>query len=199
MAGLTGGIASGKSTVASWFAAWGAYVVDADRVARDVVAPGRPAFHAVIERFGPAILGDDGEIDRLELGRTVFHDSGERRALEAILHPAIREESRRRFALRSGKAVLGVYEASLLVETGAHEDFDCLIVAACSIETQIARLIERDGFDEEEARARLAAQFPLEKKVELADFVIDTNGSLVETETHARAVWKALTADQRAG
>ena len=195
VAGLTGGIASGKSTVAGMFAAWGAYVVDADRVARDVVAPNGPAFDALVERFGATILNEVGEVDRLELGRIVFDDEGERRALEAILHPAIREESRRRFARLSGKAVIGVYEAALLVETGTHEDFDFLIVAACSTKTQIARLIERDGLGEEDARRRLAAQFPLEKKVELADFVIDTEGSLAETETRARTVWNALTAE----
>ena len=195
MAGLTGGIASGKSTVAGMFAAWGAYVVDADHVARDVVAPDGPAFDAVVKRFGAKILDEVGEIDRLELGRIVFYDEGERRALEAILHPAIREESRRRFVQLSGKALIGIYEASLLVETGTHEDFDFLIVAACSTETQIARLIERDDLGEEDARQRLAAQFPLEKKVELADFVIDTGGSLVETEGRARVVWDALTAE----
>jgi dephospho-CoA kinase len=197
VAGLTGGIASGKSTVAGMFAAWGAYVVDADRVARDVVARGGPAYDAVVQRFGATILNNDGAIDRLELGRIVFHDEGERRALEAILHPAIREESRRRFASRSGKAAIGIYEASLLVETGTHDDFDILIVASCSAGTQILRLIERDGLSEEDARRRLASQFPLEKKVELADFVIDTNGSLAQTETRARAVWDALITTSR--
>ncbi len=113
--------------------------------------------------------------------------------MEAILHPLIREESRRRFAAHAGEAPLGIYEASLLVETGAWKDFDCLVVAACTAETQIARLVARDGLDEDAARKRLAAQYPLEKKVELADHVIDTNGSLEETEARARAVWEVLT------
>ena len=193
MAGLTGGIASGKSTVAAWFASWGAHVVDADQVARDVVSPGGPAFDAVLKHFGERILAEDGAIDRIELGRIVFDSDADRAALEAILHPVIRDESRRRFAAHAGEAVLGVYEASLLVETGAHEDFDCLIVAACKPETQLSRLIERDGLGIADARKRLAAQFPLEKKVELADHVIDTNGSLEETRARARAVWDALT------
>ncbi len=193
VAGLTGGIASGKSTVAGWFASWGAYVVDADQVARDVVAPGGPAFDAVVERFGKAIVTEDGDIDRVELGRIVFDRESELKALEAILHPVIREESRRRFEDHAGEAALGVYEASLLVETGAWKDFDCLIVVACAAETQIARLIDRDGLSEEDARKRLASQFPLEKKIELADHVIDTSGTLEETEARAHSVWDAVT------
>lgn len=192
VAGLTGGIASGKSTVAGWFASWGAYVVDADQVARDVVAPGGPAFDAVVERFGRAIVTAEGGIDRVELGRIVFDRESELKALEAILHPEIREESRRRFENYVGEAALGVYEASLLVETGAWKDFDCLIVVACAAETQIARLIDRDGLSEEDARKRLASQFPLEKKVELTDHVIDTSGTLEETEARARSVWDAV-------
>jgi dephospho-CoA kinase len=194
VAGLTGGIASGKSTVAGWFASWGAYIVDADQVARDVVAPGGPAFDAVIERFGKAIVTAEGDIDRAELGRIVFDREPELKALEAILHPVIREESRRRFESHTGEAVLGVYEASLLVETGVWKDFDCLIVVACAAETQMARLIDRDGLSEEDARKRLASQFPLEKKVELADHVIDTSGTLEESEARARLVWDAVTA-----
>lgn len=192
VAGLTGGIASGKSTVAGWFASWGAYVVDADQVARDVVAPGGPAFDAVVERFGRAIVTAEGGIDRVELGRIVFDRESELKALEAILHPEIREESRRRFENYVGEAALGVYEASLLVETGAWKDFDCLIVVACAAETQITRLIDRDGLSEEDARKRLASQFPLEKKVELTDHVIDTSGTLEETEARARSVWDAV-------
>jgi dephospho-CoA kinase len=195
VAGLTGDIACGKSTVARWFAAWGAHVVDADRVARDVVAPGGPAFDAVVRRFGRSILAADGTIDRAELGRVVFDNPGERKALEAILHPAIRAESERRLADHAGDAAVGIYEASLLVETGAHDDFDCLIVVACGPETQIARLIERDGLDEEDARKRIAAQYPLEKKIELADHVIDTDGTLEQTERQARAVWDTLTGE----
>lgn len=193
VAGLTGGIASGKSTVAAWFASWGAYVVDADEIARDIVAPGGPAFDAVIERFGETILTPDGSIDRIELGRIVFDSDTDRKALETILHPIIRDESQRRFAENAGKSVLGIYEASLLVETGASNDFDCLIVAACKSETQIARLIERDDLSEDDARKRLAAQYPLQKKIDMADHVIDTNGTLEETRERARSVWDALT------
>ena len=197
MAGLTGGIASGKSTVAAWFASWGAYIVDADQVARDIVAPGGAAFDPVIDHFGKTILAKDGTLDRIELGRIVFDSETDRRALEAILHPIIRDESRRRFAAHAGDAVLGVYEASLLVETGTHKDFDCLIVAACRSETQVSRLIERDGLTQEEAGKRLAAQFPLEKKIELADHVIDTDGTLEDTRAQARAVWETLTSAGR--
>ena len=192
VAGLTGGIASGKSTVAQWFAEWGAFVVDADQVSRDLIAPGGIAFDAVVARFGRRILDDAGQIDRAVLGRLVFDDADERRALEAILHPAIRAESQRRF--ERCEAPLKVYEASLLVETGAWKDFDWLVVAACPTETQLMRLIARDGLDREQARKRLAAQFPLHKKVELADYVIDTAGTLEETKLNARVVWKALTA-----
>ncbi|NIM02215.1 MAG: dephospho-CoA kinase [Acidobacteria bacterium] len=179
--------------MARFFASWGAYVVDADRVARDVVAPGGPAYDVVVERFGRSILAGDGTIDRVELGRIVFDNAAEREALEAILHPVIREESKRRFTEQAGDAPLGIFEASLLVETGAHEDFDCLIVVACEPQTQIARLIERDGLGEDDARKRIAAQYPLEKKIALADHVIDTDGSLEQTELQARAVWDVLT------
>ena len=190
--GLTGGIASGKSTVAAWFASWGAYVVDADQVARDIVAPGGAAFDRVVDLFGKSVLAPDGTLDRVELGRIVFDDDADRKRLEGILHPIIRDESRRRFDEHPDAAALGVYEASLLVETGVHADFDCLIVAACRPETQLLRLTERDDLSEADARKRLAAQYPLEKKVALADHVIDTDGTFEETEARARAVWDAL-------
>lgn len=188
--GLTGGIASGKSTVAGWFSAWGAFVIDADQVARDVVRPDGPAYDAVLAHFGRRILDVDGRIDRVALGRIVFDDADQRRALEAILHPAIRRESTRRFARCAAR--LGIYEASLLVETGAWREFHCLVVAACSAETQLRRLVARGRLDEADAIKRLAAQFPLDRKVELADYVIDTGGTLEETESRAREVWEVL-------
>lgn len=190
IAGLTGGIASGKSTVANLFASWGAFVVDADQVSRDVVQPGGPAFDAVLEHFGKRILDRDGRIDRALLGGVVFEDADERRALERIVHPAIRDESRRRF--ETARAPFGIYEASLLVETGAWKEYDCLIVAACPPEVQLERLIARDGLDVEDARRRIAAQYPLDRKTELADYVIDTHGLLEETEARAREIWETL-------
>jgi dephospho-CoA kinase len=168
IAGLTGGIASGKSTVANLFASWGAFVVDADQVSRDVVEPGGPAFDAVLGHFGKRILDRDGRIDRALLGGIVFDDAEERRTLEQIVHPAIRDESRRRF--QRARAPLGVYEASLLGETETLKDFDCLIVAACPPEVQLERLVARDGLDVEDARKRIAAQYPLDRKIELADY-----------------------------
>jgi dephospho-CoA kinase len=197
--GLTGGIAAGKSTVAAELARLGACVVDADRVAREVTAPGGATHEAVVRRFGRSILAPDGCIDRAALGRAVFGDSAARADLERIVHPEVRAEAERRFrrAAREAGCRVAVLDAALLVETGAWRDLDRLIVVRCSRSEQRARLIARDGLSATEAEARIDAQAPLERKLALADYVIDTSGSLAETRRQTAAVWQRLLEESR--
>lgn len=190
--GLTGGIASGKSTVAAMLAELGAFVVDADLLSRELMQPGGAVYQAVVQRFGRSILGPGECIDRQALGRIVFADSAEREALNAILHPAIRAEAQRRMDAAAPQAPFAVFDAALLVETGAWRGFDRLIVTRCSPATQIRRLIERDGLTAEEARARVEAQAALEDKLAVADYVIDTDGDLERTRRQTRAVFTKL-------
>ncbi|MBO6936334.1 MAG: dephospho-CoA kinase [Deltaproteobacteria bacterium] len=191
--GLTGGIASGKSTVAEFFRRLGAAVVDADQVARDVVAPGSEGFIAVVDEFGAAMVGEDGSLDRAKLGALVFQDPGARKKLNAITHPRIAAESRRRIAEElASDAPYVVYEAALLVENGLAKAFQPLIVVAVSPEEQLARLMARDGSTAEEAQKRIDSQLPLEKKLELADHVIRNDGALPETEQQVSEVHEAI-------
>ena len=193
--GLTGGIASGKSTAAKILVELGARVVDADQIARDVVAPGQPALAELVARFGSDYLLPDGTLDRKRLGARVFADVDERRKLNAITHPRIAAETQARLAaLRDAGEPLAVYEAALLVENGAQAGLDGLIVVACSEPTQRARLMARDGLSAEEADARMAAQWPLAQKVAVADWVIDSNGTLAETREATGRVWAEVVA-----
>jgi len=195
--GLTGGIACGKSTVAATLADCGAAVVDADAVAHEVTAPGGAAFDEVVARFGRELLDEGGRIDRARLGRIVFADEAARRELEAMVHPHVRRESRRRLdqqARRLGARV-AVLEAALLVETGAWREFDRLVVVACSRRVQIERIVGRDGLDETEAQRRIDAQAPLARKTALADHVIETDGPIERTRQRAREVYAALLAE----
>jgi dephospho-CoA kinase len=179
--GLTGGIGSGKSTVARLFADLGVPVLDADQLAREIVEPGRPAF-ADIAAAWPEVIDGDGRIDRKRLAAIVFADPTARERLEAITHPHIAALAEERFAAlaRAGHG-LAVYEASLLVESNRHRDFDGLIVVTVSPETQLGRVLARGGLTEAEARARIAAQLPLATKVAAATHVIDNDGSAEAT------------------
>lgn len=180
--GLTGGLASGKSTVAARLRARGLPVIDADLLAREVVAPGTPGLAAVVEAFGPEVLAADGSLDRARLAEIVFHDEGKRRALNGILHPRIGLASAERVAALDGAGEeLACYEAALLVENGLADAFRPLVVVAVSEEEQIARAMARDGATREQARARIAAQLPLAAKIATADHVIDTSGPREET------------------
>lgn len=195
--GLTGGVASGKSTVAAMLSSYGAFVVDADRLVHEITSPGREEFGRVVSRFGSDVLDDAGEIDRGRLGQIVFADSEARQALEKILHPGVRAEAVRRFdeAAREMKVRIGVFDAALLVETGAYRDYHRLIVVRCSPATQIARLRDRNGLSREQAEARLAAQAPLEHKLAVADYVIDTEGSLEHTREQTARIFEQLQHD----
>ena len=192
--GLTGGIACGKTTVAEMFGDLGIPVVDADELAREVVAPGTTGLARIVEVFGEEVLLADGSLDRKRMGDIVFDDEQARSTLNAILHPLIGAAGVARIAgLQDDPAPYILYEAALLVETGSFDSFAGLIVVSASPQTQKARLIERDGFSEDEADARIGAQLPLAEKVAVADYVVVNDGDLEGTrsqvlETHQQLV-----------
>jgi dephospho-CoA kinase len=190
--GLTGGIGSGKSTVSAMFRALGAEVIDADQVARDVVEPGTPALEEIGRRF-PGVVDAGGKLDRATLGARIFGDAAERRALEAIVHPRIREEVARRTAAleRAGVGVV-LYDAALLIENGLHRGMDGVVLVSVPEAVQRARLAARDGLDEAAISARLAAQLPLADKRAHATWVVDNGGSLEETRAQVRRIWEEI-------
>jgi dephospho-CoA kinase len=176
--GLTGGIATGKSTVSGMLRELGVPVVDADALVHDLMAPDGPAVAPIVRAFGEACRSSDGGIDRERLAEVVFSDKEARARLEEIVHPMVHTESARRLAeeaLLSPSGVV-VYDAALLVETQRHEEFARLVVVATDRETQLTRLMDRDGLDADDAGARVRAQLPVEAKVEVADYVIDNSG-----------------------
>lgn len=177
--GLTGGIASGKSTVAAFFADLGAEVIDTDAIARELVAPGQPALSAIVNRFGPGILTADGRLDRRALRAIVFADTAGRRALEAILHPRIREEALAR--ADASRAPYVVLVVPLLFETGFDRIVDRTVVVDCPESIQIDRLMRRDAIGPEDARAMLGAQIGRADRNRFADDLIDNAGELAAT------------------
>lgn len=191
-AALTGGIATGKSYCLARFEALGIPTVDADRLARLAVAPGSPGLTAVIERFGRSVLRDDGTLDRSALGGIIFSDRAARADLEAIVHPEVYRRIREWFAKLPPATPVAIADIPLLFETGHQHDFDRVIVCACSADEQLRRLVARDGLSEPEARARLAAQWPIEEKAGRAHYVIRTDGVLAETDAQVRAVADSL-------
>jgi dephospho-CoA kinase len=191
-AALTGGIATGKSYCLARFAALGVPVVDADHLARLAVAPGTPGLAAVVARFGPSVLQPDGVLDRAALGRVVFEDPDARKALEAIVHPDVYRRIREWFSQLPADTRVAIADIPLLFETGRDREFDRVIVCACPPEVQIRRVMARDGSSEPEARARLAAQWPIAQKVAKADYVIRTDGTFEETDGQVAEVVKAL-------
>lgn len=182
---LTGGIATGKSTVARVLRAQGIPVVDADALARAAVAPGSPGLRAVVTRFGPTVLDTDGALDRAALGRLVFSDAAARRDLEAVIHPLVRAGVAAFYQALPAEAPPGVAEIPLAYETGWAASFDLVIVAACAPALQVQRLVARDGLPPADAEARLAAQWPIADKARLADLVLRTDGNLAATESQA--------------
>ncbi|HYM69498.1 MAG TPA: dephospho-CoA kinase [bacterium] len=196
--GLTGGIASGKSTVTAALRDAGAAVVDADRIAREVVAPGGPAYDDVVREFGSELVGPGGAIDRKALGARIFNDAAARRRLNALTHPHIRRrmaEDAARLAATPGVAVI-VFEIPLLLDTTDGRDLglDGIIVVSAPEDVQLDRLIARDGVSRDEARRRLAAQVPLRDKVAAADWVIDNSGTPDATRRQVERLWTTLTA-----
>lgn len=191
--GLTGGIASGKSTVAARLRKRGVSVVDADALAREIVTPGSEGLRAVVTAFGPGVLAPDGSLDRKALGDIVFADLVARRRLEAITHPLIGQLAMERAADhgRAGEPLV-CYEAALLVENGMADAFRPLVVVSCPPEVQLARVRARDGSSVEDTRRRMASQKPLAEKVAAADHVIDTSGTLEENARRTDEVLAAI-------
>jgi len=198
--GLTGGIGSGKSTVAGFFGDLGVPVVDADQVAREVVEPGTDGLAEVVAEFGEGVLDADGALDRTALGAVVFGDAGARSRLEAILHPRIGALSTQKLmSLAQQGHPYALYEAALLVEKGSHKMMGKLVVVAVDDATQLARVKARDALDDEAALARIASQLPLSEKIAVADHVIRNDGTLEGTRTQVQAVHQELLAALETG
>jgi dephospho-CoA kinase len=193
--GLTGGLGSGKSTVAARFRARGLPVIDADALAREVVARGTEGLAEVVRALGPEVLLPDGSLDRARVAAMVFSDADRRRQLNAIVHPRIAAlTAERAAALEARGEPLACYEAALLVENRLADAFRPLVVVAVPEEIQVARAMARDGATEAQVRARLAAQLPLADKVALADYVIDNAGERAATERQADEVLASIRA-----
>ena len=188
--GLTGGIASGKSLVADELAARGAIIIDADVLAREVVEPGALALAAIVDRFGAQVLRD-GQLDRARLAQIVFADPLARRDLERIVHPAVRARAAE-LERAAGDAAVVVHVIPLLVETGQHQDFDLVVTVDADHETQIQRLMLRNGFSRAEAESRIAAQASREDRKRAADVVLDNTGSLAQLREQIDALWAEL-------
>lgn len=194
LVGLTGGIASGKSVVAARLAEHGAVVVDADRIAREVVEPGTPALQRITEEFGPEVISADGALDRAALGAIIFADDEKRLLLNSITHPAILEESQRQFAAAGAadpQAVV-VYDVPLLTEARSRSEFDVVVVVSAPEETRIDRMVSLRGMSPEEATRRIRSQVPEEQRRALADIIVESGGTLDETLAQADAVWEQL-------
>jgi dephospho-CoA kinase len=188
--GLTGGIASGKSTVANELARRGAVIIDADELAREVVEPGTPGFAAVVRRFGEGVLRDE-RLDRAALARIVFADPQARRDLERIIHPEVRRRAAEREGALPHTAVV-VHVIPLLVETGKESDFDLCVVVDVDRQTQLARLMARGPMSREEAESRIAAQATREQRLAAADIVIPNVGTLTDLTKQIDGLWSDL-------
>jgi dephospho-CoA kinase len=191
LVGLTGGIGSGKTTVAGMLRERGAVILSADAFAREAVAAGTLGFAAAVALFGPEVVASDGELDRPAIARRVFADPELRAALEDIVHPEVRRRIAEGVAGEAGSDRVVVVDSPLLIETGAHRGFPVVVVVSASTGTQIARLAAR-GMDEEDARARLAAQMPLEEKAAVADVLLDNEGTEAELEVQVDRLWADL-------
>ncbi len=190
--GLTGSISTGKSTVSKMLVAHGAALLDADQIAREVVAKGQPALLELAARF-PGVVGPDGTLDRARLGERIFSDPIERQALNAITHPRIQAEvfSRTEALIEKGAPVI-VYDAPLLIENRLHEAMEGVILVTAPEAVQRQRLIARDGLTDEQARARIASQLPQEEKKKFATWIIDNGGTLAQTQLQVDRLWETL-------
>jgi len=191
---LTGGIASGKSTIARRLESLGAVVVDADQIVRDVQSPGSPVLQEIATAFGDDVLDSSGALDRAALGARVFSDPEALARLNGIVHPAVRRESQRRFeaAFAENPHAVVVYDVPLLVEARVDDPWDTIVVAHAPAEERLRRLIELRGMEPREAQNRIDAQVSDEKRLAIADVVIDTAGSLQHTEQQVDALWQRL-------
>lgn len=192
--GLTGGIASGKTTVGKLLAERGALIIDSDLLAREVVEPGTPGLAAIVERFGASVLASDGTLNRQALGALVFADERARADLNGIVHPAVRQRRAELIAAAvDGSIVVSVIP--LLVENGMQDDFDKVIVVDLPVETQLERLQLRNGLDETDARSRIAAQATRQQRLSAADWVIENSGSYDHLRQQVDMVWDQLVAE----
>ncbi|OGP81228.1 MAG: dephospho-CoA kinase [Deltaproteobacteria bacterium RBG_16_64_85] len=193
--GLTGGIGTGKSTVSRMFREEGLAVVDADRIAREVTAPGRPAYEAIVRRFGREVLLPDGRIDRKKLGGIVFSDAAKRAELEEITHPeiaiGIAAEIHR---LESEGHRIAIVDAALIHETGRRARFEAVIAVHCGRMQQVRRLVERDGISDQQALRRIAAQMNPDEKARASEHVIDNSGDRASTRAQVRALVERIKA-----
>lgn len=194
--GLTGGIGAGKSEVSRLLVSYGAVLIDADRIAREVVEPGTPGLAAVVEAFGESVLAPDGSLDRPALGSIVFADPDRLATLNSIVHPLVGARSAELEGQAQPESVV-VHDVPLLTENGLAPLYDLVVVVDASPETQLDRLVRLRGMQESEARARMAAQATREQRREIADLVIDNDGPLDVLEPQVRSVWEQLT--ERAG
>jgi len=197
--GLTGGIASGKSTVANWLREAGVPVVDADEISRDLTMKGQKGAIAIRQLFGDNIFLANGDLDRVALRQEIFADSGKRKKLEALLHPLILEASiAKSDAYKNEGHEIVVFSAPLLFETNAHKNLDANLLIFCTKAQQISRIMRRDKIDKAGAERMIAVQMPHEEKVRLATAVIDNTGELNETKSTLKSVWKGLTGQELA-
>jgi dephospho-CoA kinase len=189
--GLTGGIGAGKSEVSRLLESYGAVLIDADKIAREVVAPGTPGLAAVVEAFGPEILSPDGTLDRPKLGSIVFADSDRLATLNSIVHPLVGARSME-LEKAAGPDAVVIHDVPLLTENNLAPLYDVVVVVDASPETQLERLVRLRGMAESEARARMAAQATREQRRAIADLVIDNDGPLENLEPQVRKVWAEL-------
>ncbi len=192
--GLTGGIASGKSTVARMFAEEGAYIIDLDELSRLVVEPHKPAWRDIVRHFGDEILTEERTLDRDRLGSVVFSDPAKRRKLEGIVHPRILEAYGKRLQriLEKNEQAIVIADVPLLMEVEMEGSFDKVIVVYIPPESQMKRIVQRNGLSQEEARNRLKSQMPIEEKARRGDFVIDNSGTLEETGRQVKEIYEKL-------
>lgn len=189
--GLTGGIGSGKSTVAQVLAGQGAYIVDADQIAREVVGPGSDGLTQLAAEFGADIVNEDGSLNRAELASRAFSSPTAKVRLDSIMHPLIAAQTARRFADAPSEAVV-VHDVPLLAELGLASNYDAVIVVDADDEIRVERLVQR-GLTEDDARARIAVQATREERLAVADYLIENHGSLADLVTQVDRVWRAIT------
>lgn len=194
--GLTGGIACGKTVVRRLLADRGAFTIDADAIVHQLMGAGTDLTRRIADAFGPDVLSPEEAVDRTKLGRLVFSDPSERSKLNALVHPeVIREEKRLLGEAESNGVEVAVVDAALMIEAGTYRDYDRLLVVHCPRAVQLDRLVARDGLSRAEAARRVDAQMPVEEKMAYADFLIDTSGSLADTERQVQEVWEKLLHD----
>ena len=196
--GLTGGIASGKSTIAYMFKKEGAYVIDIDLISREVVEPEKPAWQEIINVFGKEILNDDRTINRKKLGEIIFSDAEKRKKLEEIVHPKINEEKIKKIKEIENidKQAIVIVDIPLLIETNKHSTVDKIVLVYVSPQKQVERLMKRDGFSLEEVQKRLASQLPIEDKTKYAHYIINYEETLEQVQKKVKEIFRKLKEDE---